>query len=106
MEHIINITQTIEQVDDRDWQVKMEIESEGGSTFTEFNYTDTNGIFPLYNSLINTIRQFKDVHINLTTSNQVFVKEVNGSAGKNSRLLQILNETKQEKGVTIDAYTK
>lgn len=103
MEHIINITQTITHLGGKKWQVKMVIESNDNSYETEFNYSDTNGIFPLYNSLINTIRQYEDVHINLTTNNAVFAQEVNGSAGKNSRLLSILNETKREQGVTIDA---
>lgn len=106
MLHAININQRLKQVGDRDYQVKMEIEDDGVIEVIEFNYTETNGIFPLYNSLINVIRQYENVHINLTTINQVFIREVNGSSGKNSRLLTILNETKQEKGVTIDAYTK
>ncbi|MEI3606905.1 hypothetical protein SPD48_14470 [Pseudogracilibacillus sp. SE30717A] len=100
------ITQTLEQKDDRDYQVKMTVDKGDNVEVIEFDYYDTNGIFPLYNALINTIRGIEDKHIQLETCNPVFAREVNGTAGKNSRLLEILKETQKIQGVTIDAYTK
>lgn len=101
---IINITQTIKRIGQRDYIVKMKTEIEEGSIVQEFEYNDSNGIYPLYNSLINTIRQYNNVHINLMTSSKVFVEEVNGSLRKNGRLYQILEETKEQQSVEVDVF--
>ena len=105
MESII-ITQSLKQTGDRAYQVKMTVDKGDDVEVIEFDYYDTNSIFPLYNSLINVIRSIGDAHIKLETCNPTFAREVNGSPNKNSRLLDILQETKKVQGVTIDAYTK
>lgn len=103
MGHVVKLKQKIEKIGDGSYIVEITINN---STVTEFNYDNTNGIFPLYNSLINVIRGYEDVHIELETNNPIFAREVNGVPNKHTRLLGILNETKKMHGVTIDAITK
>lgn len=102
----ITIIQELEKIDARAYQVKMTVERAEDVEVIEFEYNDTNGIFPLYNSLINTIRGIEDAHIELETCNPVFAREVNGSPNRHARLLEILIETKNVQGVTINAIKK
>lgn len=106
MRNIINIKQEINKMADRDYQVKMTIEKGDDVEVIKFDYHDTNGIFPLYNALINVIRGIEDAHIDLETCNPVFAHEVNGSPNKNDRLLRMLKETQKMQGVTINAYAE
>lgn len=99
----VSITQNLKGTGDGSYQVKMEVNHGEKIEVIEFNYSDTNGIFPLYNSLINTIRGIEDKHIELETCNPVFASEVNGSPNKNYRLLEILKETQSIQNVSINA---
>lgn len=99
----IEIEQTITRTGLRSYCVKMTVKQKGLTEAYEFNFTNTNGIYPLYKSLIHVVRLFNNVHIKLKTQNKVFVGEVNGQAGKNARLFNILNDEKRENGVEIDA---
>lgn len=99
----IEIDQIMTQTGPRSYCVKMIVKQKGLTEVYEFNFKDTNGIYPLYKSLIYIIRLFNNVDIKLKTQSKVFAGEVNGKAGKNARLYGILNETKQQHGVSIDA---
>lgn len=103
MEHIINITQELTKTGDASCVVKIEIESDENVEVIEFNYENTNFIFPYYNSLINAISKMKDVHIELKTDSEVFAKEVRGNPNKNTRLLEILKNIQERRNITIDA---
>lgn len=103
MRYTVKLKQKIEKVGDGSYVVEITINN---STVSEFKYNNTNGIFPLYNSLINIIRGYEDVHVELETNNPIFAREVNGMPNKHTRLLGILNETKKIQRVTIDAITK
>lgn len=100
----IEIEQTMTQTGPRSYCVKMTVNQKDLTEVYEFNFKDTNGIYPLYKSLIYIVRLFKDVNIKLKTPSKVFAGEVNGQAGKNARLFNILNETKQQHSVEIDAF--
>lgn len=100
---IIEIEQTLTRTGPRNYCVKMTVKQKGLTEVYEFNFKDTNGIYPLYKSLIYIVRLFNGVRIELKTQNKVFAGEVNGQAGKNARLFNILNETKQQHGVEIGA---
>lgn len=99
----IEIEQTLKRTGPRSYQVKMTVKQKGLTEIYEFNFSNSNAIYPLYKSLIHVVRTFDGVHIKLKTQNKVFVGEVNGQAGKNARLFNILNETKHQHGVEIDA---
>lgn len=99
----IEIEQTITRTGPRSYCVKMTVKQKGLTEVYEFNFKDTNGIYPLYKSLIYIVRTFNGVHIKLKTPSKVFAGEVNGQAGKNARLFNILNDEKRENGVSIDA---
>ena len=99
----IEIEQTITRTGLRSYQVKMIVKQKGLTEVYEFNFYNSNAIYPLYKSLIFIVRMFNNVHITLKTPSKVFAGEVNGKAGKNARLFNILNETKQQHGVSIDA---
>ena len=103
MEHIINITQELTKTGNASYEVKMTVDKGDDVETIEFNYSDCNGIFPLYNSLINTIRGIEDCHVVLTTSDKRFAREVRGIPNKNARLLEILKQTQEIQSVTIDA---
>lgn len=103
MEHIINITQELTKTGDASCVVKMEVESGENVEVIEFNYENTNFIFPYYNSLINTIRGVEDCHIQLKTDSEVFAREVRGNPNKNTRLLEILKNIQERQNITIDA---
>jgi len=104
MRNTIFITQKLTKTGDASSVVKVEIESDGNIEVNEFNYSNTNFIFPLYNSLINTISEMKDVHIELKTDSKVFAREVNGIPNKNTRMLEILKNIQERQNITIDAY--
>lgn len=107
MRDTFTITQELTKTSEASYIVKMTIGSSDDVEVIEFNYNDSrNSIFPLYSSLISTIRGIEDAHIELTTCNQAFAEEINGSPNRNSTMLRILNETKEIQGVTIDAITK
>ena len=99
----IEIDQRLKRTGPRSYQVKMIVKQNNLTEVYEFNFSNSNAIYPLYKSLIHVVRLFNNVHITLKTQNKVFVGEVNGQAGKNARLFNILNDEKQEKGVSIDA---
>ena len=99
----VEIEQTLKRTGPRSYQVKMTVKQKGLTEVYEFNFYNSNAIYPLYKSLIHVVRLFKDVNIKLKTQNKVFVGEVNGQAGKNARLFNILNDEKRENGVEIDA---
>lgn len=99
----IEIDQTITRNGPRSYQVKMTVKQKDLTEVYEFNFSNSNAIYPLFKSLIHVVRMFNGVHIKLKTQNKVFVGEVNGKAGKNTRLYNILNDTKRENGVSIDA---
>ena len=99
----IEIEQTLKRTGPRSYCVKMAVKQKDLMEVYEFNFKDTNGIYPLYKSLIYIIRLFNNVDIKLKTPSKVFAGEVNGKAGKNTRLYGILNDTKQQYGVEIDA---
>lgn len=100
----IEINQIMTQTGPRSYCVKMTVKQKGLTEVYEFNFSNSNAIYPLYKSLIHVVRLFNNVHITLKTQNKVFVGEVNGQAGKNARLFNILNETKHQHGVMIDAF--
>ena len=104
MENKISIKQELFNLGGRNYDVIMTVDRGDDTEVIEFNYEDSNGIFPLYNSLINTIRGIEDAHVELKTVNPDFISEITGSPNKNSRLLNILNDVKQAQGVTIDAF--
>jgi len=98
---VSEITQELFDLGEREYRV--EITTENGEIH-EFYYDDSNAIFPLYNSLINTIRRhFSDCHIELTTDLSQFAAEVNGTPNKNTRMLEILRQTQETHGVSINA---
>lgn len=66
-----------------------------------FYYDDTNAIYPLYNSLTQTIMNMKDVHVKLNTNSRVFASEILGSPNRNTRMLEILNNYKERRNITI-----
>ena len=99
----IEIDQRLMRTGPRSYQVKMTVKQKGLTEVYEFNFENTNAIYPLYKSLIHVVRLFKDVNIKLKTPSKVFAGEVNGRAGKNTRLYDILNDEKRENGVEIDA---
>ena len=99
----IEIDQTITRTGPRRYCVKMIVKQNNLTEVYEFNFSNSNAIYPLYKSLIHVVRMFDGVHIKLKTQNKVFAGEVNGRAGKNARLFNILNDTKRENGVEIDA---
>lgn len=99
----IEIEQTLTRTGPRNYQVRMIVKQNNLTEVYEFNFENTNGIYPLYKSLIYIVRRFNNVHVELKTPSKVFAGEVNGQAGKNTRLYGILNDTKQQHGVEIDA---
>ena len=99
----IEIEQTLKRTGPRSYQVRMIVKQKGLTEVYQFNFENTNAIYPLYKSLIHVVRMFNGVHIKLKTQNKVFVGEVNGQAGKNARLFNILNDEKRENSVEIDA---
>lgn len=99
----IEIEQRLKRTGPRSYQVKMTVKQKGLTEVYEFNFEDTNAIYPLYKSLIHVIRLFNNVDIKLKTQSKVFAGEVNGRAGKNARLFNILKDTKRENSVSIDA---
>ena len=104
MENTISIKQELFNQGGRNYDVIMTVDRGDDTEVIEFNYEDTNAIFPLYNSLINTIRGIEDAHVELETVNPDFIEEIKGSPNRNSRLLNILIDVKQSQGVTIDAF--
>lgn len=100
----IEIEQRLKRTGPRSYCVKMTVKQKGLTEVYQFNFENTNAIYPLYKSLIYIVRMFDNVHITLKTPSKVFAGEVNGQAGKNARLFNILNETKQQHGVIIDAF--
>ena len=99
----IEIDQRLKRTGPRSYQVRMIVKQKGLTEVYEFNFENTNGIYPLYKSLIYIVRRFNNVHVELKTPSKVFAGEVNGQTGKNTRLFNILNDEKQENGVSIDA---
>ena len=99
----VEIEQTLKRTGPRSYQVRMIVKQKGLTEVYEFNFYNSNAIYPLYKSLIFVVRMFDGVHITLKTPSKVFAGEVNGQTGKNTRLFNILNDEKQENGVEIDA---
>lgn len=99
----IEIDQRLMRTGPRNYQVRMIVKQNNLTEVYEFNFENTNGIYPLYKSLIYIVRMFNGVHIKLKTPSKVFAGEVNGQTGKNTRLYGILNDTKQQHSVSIDA---
>lgn len=106
MENKISIKQELIHKGGREYDVIMTIERGNDVEKVEHNFKDTNGIYPLYRSLINTIRDIEDTHVDLVTENEAFVEELNGSPNRNSRLLNMFNDIKQVQGVTINAIVQ
>jgi len=102
--NIIIIKQELIQTGNASFTVKMTSEIEGNAVIRDFKYSDCNGIYPLYNSLINTIQEMENVHIDLETSDKRFASEVNGNPNKNARMLEILKNIQERQNITIDAY--
>jgi len=103
MGHTINITQKLTKTGDASSTVKMTIERGGIIEVIEHNYEDTNFIYPLYNSLIRTIDEMEDVHIELETNDKRFAHEIAGNPNRNSRMLEILRNKQERQNITIDA---
>lgn len=103
MNDTISIEQELINKGGRDHDVIMTVDYGNDVETIEFNYFDTNDIFPRYNAIINTIRGIEDADVELICDNAVFVEEVNGSPNVNTRLLSILNDVKQMQGVTLTA---
>jgi|SRR5699024_489574 len=98
---VSEITQELFDLGDREYRVG--ITTEDGEIH-EFYYNDCNAVFPLYNSLINIIRRhFSDCHVELTTCLPQFAAEVNGIPNRNTRMLEILRQTQETQGVSINA---
>jgi|SRR5699024_2785176 len=106
MGNVINIEQTIKRTGKGSYDVIMNIKNGSDTENIEFNYSQTNGIFPLYNSLINVIRKYENVHIELTTNNKIFAKEIKGSPNRNTSLLNIYIDIQKQQGVTLDVIDK
>lgn len=94
----IEVIQTLHGVGPGNYEVDIEVDEE----VETFYYSDSNAIFPLYNSLINAIRDFEDATINLTTCNPKFAREIQGNPNKNARMLEILTDLKIRNGLTIN----
>src|SRR5690625_6380111 len=88
MGHTINITQKLTKTGDASSTVKMTIERGGIVEVIEHNYEDTNFIYPLYNSLIRTIDEMEDVHIELETNDKSFSIEIAGNTNSNSSMIE------------------
>lgn len=99
MGNVINITQSITKIDAGIYDVEITVNS-GDSKIYE--YSGTNGIYPLYNSLMRTLKEMNDAKINLNTNSAKFAREIAGTPNRNTRMLEILNDTKALKNLTID----
>src|SRR5699024_9063514 len=97
----ISIKQELIHKGGRNYDVIMTVDRGDDVEKVEHNFTDTNGIYPLYRSLIDTLRDIEDAHVDLITGNEAFVNELNGSPNRNSKLLSMFNDIKQIQGVTI-----
>lgn len=106
MENIISIKQELIYKGGRAYDVIMTVDRGDSKEEVEHNFTDCNGIYPLYRSLIDTLRDIEDAHVDLTTENDAFVNELNGSPNRNSKLLSMFNDIKQIQGVTVNAITQ
>lgn len=99
----VKITQTLEQTGDASYLVKLEVDKGVDMEVIEFRYDRCNQVFPAYRSLINILPDYEDVHIELQTDSEALVREYNDLPNKNARLLQILKETLERQGITLDA---
>lgn len=98
---VTEITQELFDLGEREYRVEITTEDE---EIHEFYYNDCNAVFPLYNSLINIIRRhLSDCHVELTTCLPQFAAEVNGTPNRNTRMLEILRQTQEAQGVSINA---
>lgn len=101
MKKIIKIKQEIIEIDPGIYDVDIKVDE---GDIQVFEYNDTNAIYPLYNSLIQVIKEMEDVHIELETSDKRFAIEISGNPNRNSRMLEILIEIKERRNITINAY--
>src|SRR5690625_4400774 len=95
----INITQELTKTGNASYEVRMTVNDAEESEI--FTFDNTNGVYPLYKSLIEIIKEYKDVTVNLTTSDSRFGKEIQGVPNRNTTLLDILKDVQERNEIEI-----
>ena len=93
----IKITQTITQVGDGAYDVRMQY---GDEDYTEA-YNRSNPIFPVYRELTQALYNYEDCAIDVTTNSRPLAKEFNAIENVNATLLRNLKNTAAQQGITL-----
>ena len=101
---VVNVKQELIKTGNASATVIITVDDGDTEETTEYQYSDTNFIFPLYNSLINTIADMEDVNVHLKTNDSRFAREINGNPNKHTSLLNMLQNVKERNQVTVYAY--
>jgi len=98
---IIEIQQDVERFEQGQYNVLMTVTDEDVILSKEYSYFRSNGIYPCYKSLVATLRNYENVHVNFNTTNRYFSTEINNISQVKSTLGTMLSEVLDKNNITI-----
>jgi len=99
----IEIEQEVERHDPGHFSVIVTVTDGIVHTSREFSYFKTNRTYPVYKSLIATLRNYRDVDVVLKTGNRYITNEINTINESEGTLAKMLTELLFENNITIKA---
>ena len=100
---IIEIQQNVERFELGQFNVLMTVIDEDVVLSKEYSYFRSNGIFPCYKSLISTLRDYENVHVDFYTTNEYFSTEINHLDELKTTLAAMLSDVLGKNNITIIA---
>lgn len=95
----LTIKQTFIQLDETTFEVVIEREDKPPEVFS---YTQSNKIYPIYNSLTATLRRLKNVKVQVLTNNPAIAEEYNAERENNfTSLLTTLKLTVERRNIDL-----
>lgn len=95
----IDITQEMHKTGNANYEITMTV---NGGDPEVFSYENCNQIYPLYKSLMDTLRTYTNVNVNLKTDNIGFMKEISGVVNRHTTLFSMMQELKELNNISIN----
>ena len=100
---LIEIEQDLQRHDPGHFSVVVTVIAEGVTLSKEYSYFRTNKAYPIFKSLIATLRNYEDVDVKLKTATSFIVSEINSVYDSKGTLAVMLAELLTKNNITIKA---